>query len=90
MASPLKEFDDPEQSYRRGYAQAVGDVLEAIKNRLSASDSAALESWYHDEILEWRLKNIHGFSNRAERPDPFPQGVRPPREKLRLGLAQEP
>ena len=46
MASPLKEFDDPEQSYRRGYAQAVDDVLEAIKNRLSASDSAvAFESW---------------------------------------------
>jgi hypothetical protein len=89
MSSPQKEFDDPEQSYRRGYAHGVNDVLQAVRNRLSAQDSAALEDWYRDEVLEWRLNNRYGLSKRAALPDPFPDGVRPPRDKLRLKLPQQ-
>jgi hypothetical protein len=31
------EFDDPEQSYRRGYAQGAWDVLDAVKRLLPQS-----------------------------------------------------
>jgi hypothetical protein len=82
------QFDDPEQSYRRGYDHGVSDVLAAVRNRLSAQDSAALEEWYSDEVKEWRSDALQGLSNRAKWPDPFPAGVRPPRDKLRLALPQ--
>jgi hypothetical protein len=83
------QFEDPEQSYRRGYAHGVWDVLAAVQNRLSAHDSAALEEWYRDEVQEWRLANMQGLSNSAKGPDPFPSGVRPPRDKLQLTLSQQ-
>jgi hypothetical protein len=55
------QFEDPEQSYRRGYAHGVWDVLAAVQNRLSAHDSAALEEWYRDEVQEWRLAKMQGL-----------------------------
>jgi hypothetical protein len=84
------QFEEPEQSYRRGYAHGVCDVLSAVQNRLSAHDSAALEEWYRDEVQEWRLASMEGLSKRAKGSDPFPSGVRPPRDKLRLTLSQQP
>jgi len=86
MDSARKEFEDPEQSYRRGYAHGVWDVLEAVRDRLSPEAGAMLEEWYREEVWEWRLRNKHGQSDRQKWPDPFPEGVRPPRNKLRLEL----
>jgi hypothetical protein len=43
MDSARREFEDPEQFYRRGYAHGVWNILEAVRDRISPEASAALE-----------------------------------------------
>lgn len=79
------EFDDPEQSYRRGYAHGAWDVLSAVKELLPKAERDKLDAWYAQHVWEWRLKSMRGESRRIDdRPNPFPPGVRPPREHLKL------
>ena len=76
------EFNDPEQSYRRGYAQGAWDVLDAVKEKLSNNDRSHLEDWFEEKVREWRLEGMRKESVRAAGMNPFPRGVRPPREGL--------
>ena len=45
MADDLNEFDDPEQSYRRGYVHGAREVLAAIERRLPADQRGMIERW---------------------------------------------
>jgi hypothetical protein len=76
------EFNDPEQSYRRGYAQGAWDVLDAVKERLTEDDRSILEEWFQEQVWEWRSAGMRKKSVRATEINPFPPGVRPPREGL--------
>ena len=60
----LDEFDDPEQSYRRGYVHGVRGVLAAMEPRLPADQRAAIETWLEGDLSKWRLENLQGKTGR--------------------------
>jgi hypothetical protein len=64
MADDLNEFDDPEQSYRRGYVHGAREVLAAIEQRLSADQRGMVETWLEGDLSKWRLENLRGKTGR--------------------------
>jgi hypothetical protein len=78
----VNEFNDPELSYRRGYAHGASTVIESIKGRLPSREADILEHWFREHVSGWRREAMMGESTRAAGLDPFPPGVRPPREAL--------
>jgi hypothetical protein len=64
MADDLNEFDDPEQSYRRGYVHGAREVLAAIEQRLPADQWAMVETWLEGDLSKWRLENLRGKTGR--------------------------
>ena len=82
MQNAFDEFDDPEQSYRRGYAQGAWDVLDAVKAYLPKDQYEALQAWHTGDFWPWRISGMRRESVRASGPNPFPAGVNPPRDRL--------
>jgi hypothetical protein len=78
----VNEFNDPELSYRRGYSHGAADVIEAAKGKLPSREAGILEHWFQELLAEWRREAMMGESRRASGLDPFPSGVRPPRDEL--------
>jgi hypothetical protein len=64
MADDLNEFDDPEQSYRRGYVHGAREVLAAIEPRLPADQRAMIETWLEGDLSKWRVENLRGKTGR--------------------------
>jgi hypothetical protein len=64
MADDLNEFDDPEQSYRRGYVHGAREVLGAIERRLPADQRGVIEGWLEGDLSKWRLENLRGKTGR--------------------------
>jgi hypothetical protein len=64
MADDLNEFDDPEQSYRRGYVHGAREVLGAIERRLPGDHRAMIETWLDGDLSKWRLENLRGKTGR--------------------------
>jgi hypothetical protein len=64
MADDLNEFDDPEQSYRRGYVHGAREVLAAIERRLPADHRAMIETWLEGDLSKWRVENLRGKTGR--------------------------
>jgi hypothetical protein len=64
MADDPNEFDDPEQSYRRGYVHGAREVLAAIERRLPADQRAMIETWLEGDLSKWRLENLRGKTGR--------------------------
>jgi hypothetical protein len=64
MADDLNEFDDPEQSYRRGYVHGAREVLAAIERRMPADQRAMIETWLERDLSKWRLENLRGKTGR--------------------------
>jgi hypothetical protein len=65
MADDLNEFDDPEQSYRRGYVYGAREVLAAIERRLPADQRVMIEGWLEGDLSKWRLENLRGKTGRS-------------------------
>jgi hypothetical protein len=64
MADDLNEFDDREQSYRRGYVHGAREVLAAIERRLPADQRGMIEGWLEGDLSKWRLENLRGKTGR--------------------------
>src|ERR1700730_15831795 len=64
MADDLNEFDDPEQSYRRGYVHGAREVLAAIERRLPTDQRAMIEGRLGGELSKWRLESLRGKTGR--------------------------
>ena len=64
MADDLNEFDDPEQSYRRGYVHGARELLAALEGRLPADQRAMIERWLEGDLSKWRLENLRGKTGR--------------------------
>ena len=64
MADDHNEFDDPEQSYRRGYVHGAREVLGAIERRLLGDHRAMIEAWLDGDLSKWRRENLRGKTGR--------------------------
>jgi hypothetical protein len=53
MADDPNEFDDPEQSYRRGYVHGAREVLAAIERRLPADQRRGSKAIYQNGA--WKI-----------------------------------
>ena len=56
MNNHSSEFDDAEQSYRRGFEQGAYEVLRVVSPHLSPSVAKRLEDWVSVEVRRWRRK----------------------------------
>jgi hypothetical protein len=76
-------YDDPEQSYRRGYMQAAWDVIDEVGRLLPIGEQARLRAWF-SMIEQWRAKNVAGLSKR-NKDGSFDAKLYPPRYLPRPG-----
>jgi hypothetical protein len=57
----MSEYDDPEQSYRRGYLQGAQAILDAMDRGWS---SVEIRNWLQSDLTGWRMNNLRGKSDR--------------------------
>ena len=80
MGDDMREMQDPEMSYRRGYQQGANDLFEAIRPWLQAAEAALVNDWINSDLLNWRLAAISGESRRDG--DRITQACAPPTQRL--------
>ena len=59
-------FEDPEQSYRRGYYHGAHSLFDAVKHHLPDSAANDIDKWLW-KVWEWRLREDASWGN-PERP----------------------
>src|ERR1700730_16476572 len=64
LADDLNEFDDPEQSYRRGYVHGARELLAAMERRLPADQRGMIEKGLEGYLSKWRRENLRGKTGR--------------------------
>lgn len=76
----MDEIDDPEASYRRGYAQGSWDVIQAVLPLLSEHQRAKLDGWHQFRVSGWR------YQNKSQRGpgSMITHAIVPPRQYLKL------
>jgi hypothetical protein len=80
MSDEPDEMDDPEASYRRGYAQGAWDVMEAVLPFLPEAQREKLKGWHSVRVFEWRYRNKQGRASNGR----VTGAIMPPRQFLKL------
>lgn len=80
MSDP--EFEDAEQSYRRGYVQGAWAMFEATRALLPEEYSQLLFAWLGGPLADWRLSAQRGESKR--RSQDVTRDIAPPHIPLRI------
>jgi hypothetical protein len=80
MSDP--EFEDAEQSYRRGYIQGAWAMFEATRDFLPEEYSQMLFAFLGGPLADWRLSAQRHESKR--RNDLVTRDIIPPRVPFRL------
>ncbi|BAT60616.1 hypothetical protein GJW-30_1_03164 [Variibacter gotjawalensis] len=50
----MNPFEDPDQSYRRGYTQGAWAAFAAVAPHLPIEQRAALTRWINKDLMQWR------------------------------------
>lgn len=82
MSGETCEFDDPEESFRRGYSHGAWDVIEAVASWVTTPHREALLAWFR-QVRQWRLKG-YGKGRPDSNGTVAWHEMVPPRHKLRL------
>jgi hypothetical protein len=64
------EYDDPEGSPRRGYAQGANDAIEAMVRAKRLGHLTRMQGWVIGPLFDWRRKD--SLDNRDVKPSPPP------------------
>jgi hypothetical protein len=65
MTSASDEFNDPEQSFRRGYVQGACAVFDVVEKELSLAQRSYFQQWLRD-LRQWRTDNMRGKTGRKK------------------------
>ncbi|MDE1973801.1 MAG: hypothetical protein KGI48_11505 [Hyphomicrobiales bacterium] len=75
------EMNDPEMSYRRGFAQGAFAVFETIEHALPVRERSIMYGWLQGEVAKWRKEALRGKAGRED--GKVTRACLPPIERLR-------
>ena len=78
MTSASDEFNDPEQSFRRGYVQGACAVFDVVEKESSLVQRSRFQQWLRD-LRQWRIDNMCGKSDRKKIAPFITADIAPPR-----------